>query len=88
MFVSKAEGYKVEMNCLSNRWSHQNSSPLVPSTVRSSVTKSGQRHPPLTESSEVNQAEISQTKASWDAKGHGYQLVLSPPNLNHLLQHN
>lgn len=58
--------------------------PLVPFILTNSVTKSGQKHPPLTESSEVNQPEISQTKASWDAKGHGYQLVLSPPDFNQL----
>lgn len=55
--------------------------PLVPSILKSSVTKSGQRQAPLTESSEVNQAEISQTMTSWDAEGHNYQLVLRPPKL-------
>lgn len=61
----------MTMNCFLQQMVSPKLLPLVPSVALSSVTKSGQRHPPLTVGSEVNQAEISQTKASWDAKGHG-----------------
>lgn len=51
---------------------HNKTPPSRPPRIAlSTAAKSGQRQPPLTASAEVNQAETTQTKASWDAWGCG-----------------
>lgn len=88
VFVSECvclKGIKVEMNCLSNRWSHQSSSPLTPpSSGALSLSQEKGNHLWL-RAQKLTRWKYPKQWPAGTQKGHVFQLKLSPLNLNHLL---